>query len=102
MKTITLQQAHDLISNASAIELVDYDACNITWLVDIITGYEHREWLYVSWEGSESLMFCIKADEGGNQNINVDGDVMEIQDTEGDSFRIKILMPVHLEKEEEL
>ena len=94
MKHITLQEAYNILEEASAI-IVDDDALIYPSLADLEDELDN-EFLYLSWD-SEGLGFAIKFKEENNQHPKVSGDRLLLNDTEGEEISLTILMPKTLE-----
>lgn len=96
MRTITLQEAYDILENASAL-VVDDNALVYPALSEL-TGESFNQFLYVTWddEGQEySLKFC----EEENETVKIVDSSMFLVDEEGDERQITILEPKNMETE---
>ena len=86
MKKITLEQAHRILDDASAIivdSVVTYAA------LDDLTGEPDNEWCCITWD-TDGLEFSVKWDEKANPGISDAGELV-MTDTEGDDAWITIL-----------
>ena len=99
MKTITLQEACNLIENSSAL-IIDNDISPLIypslWIEDEVDG----EFMYLQYEYN----FCeyvLKFKRSENQNVKVSGTSMFLIDTEAenenDHTQITLLAPMNLE-----
>jgi hypothetical protein len=94
MKTITLEEAFDILAECSAI--VHDNVVSYPGLADL-SGEDDNEFLYISWENDEHLNYAIRFTEGPNRSIKVSGSSMFLVDHEGDETQITILEPKELE-----
>lgn len=98
MKTITLQEAHTILANASAV-IVNYDALVYLALEDLQDDLDNR-FLYLSWE-YEGRGFDLTFAEDGNQEVRVEGSDMFLYDIKSsskeDATRLTILTTKQLE-----
>lgn len=94
MKTITLQQAHQILENCSGIITEDH-VITYPGLADL-TGENDNQWLNVSWtdEGQDYAAICI---EENNREIKVIGSSIFLEDQDGEPFQLIILVPQNLE-----
>jgi hypothetical protein len=95
MKTITLEEAYDILEECSAV-IVD-SAVSYPGLADL-SGDDYNEFLYINWQDDEYLNYAIRFTEGENRSIKVSGSSMFLVDHEGDETQITILEPKQLEK----
>jgi hypothetical protein len=98
MKTITLTQAYNLLQNASAI-LIDDVSDPIIHCMAELDGSEENQFLYISWDDAEGLMYDVKFAEGENQNVTISETSMFLTDIEGEEVQITLLIPQILEVE---
>lgn len=96
MKKINLNQAHQILSNASAILIDDADHAIFPAIAPLEESDEN-EFLYLGWENDDGLAYDVKFAEGENQEVKVSGSSMFLIDTEGDECQITILQPANLE-----
>ncbi len=90
-KKITLQEAFELIGNASAIILND-DALMYPSLWEL-TGESDNEWLYLGWDDEDGYEYRVTFIEE-TQDIYFDGTTITMMDSEGDEVDIKLLIPL--------
>ena len=99
MKIITLTQAYHILEDASAV-VVDDDTLVYPSL-DMISGDEDNEFLYLQWESDGGRLFNLKFNEGDNQEVKIVGSSMFLYDTdangEEDHTQITILTTKELE-----
>jgi hypothetical protein len=90
MKTISLTEAHELLSEASAI-IVNNDVLMYPSVSDL-TGESDNEFLNLSWIDSEGLEFTVIAYEGDNKTVKVTpaGGLVFVDD-QGDEFEVTLL-----------
>jgi hypothetical protein len=92
-KKITLQEAYELIGNASAV-IIDDNALMYPSLWEL-TGEADNEWLYLGWDDEDGNEYAIKFIEE-EQGICFDGSIITMNDSEGDEVDIKLLIPMDL------
>jgi hypothetical protein len=106
MKTITLEEAHQILDECFAV-VIDRDVLVYPRLSDL----EHsnkNEFLYISRGASQliswgdeyriySLSHSVRFAEGENQSVKVSGNSMFLVDTNGDECQLTILEPKQLE-----
>ena len=90
MKTITLQEAHTILANASAV-IVDYNALVYPALEDLQDDLDNR-FLFLWWD-DEGRGFDLTFAEDGNQEVKVEGSDMFLVDIHGNTTRLTILAP---------
>jgi hypothetical protein len=92
MKHIPLQEAFDILQDASAIIIDD----TVTFpSLDDLNGSDDNEFLYIGWE-IEDADYCAKFQEGENKMVKVVGSSLFLVDNEGDETQITILVPAKL------
>lgn len=87
-RVITLQEAYDLIENASAV-IIDGNALCYPSL-DELTGEDHNEWLYCSWTDGEGYDYYVKFIEEPTE-ILFDGKTIYMKDNEDEDTEITLL-----------
>lgn len=90
MKPIPLSEAHELLENCSAVEVVN-DHVVLYPGVNDLTGEPDNEFAYLSWsDGGQD--FYVKFTEGANQKVMVNlEDHMILVGSEGEKVEIAIL-----------
>jgi len=94
MKTITLKEAHDILSDCSAV-ILDGNALMYPYTADLEDD-PTNEFLYLSWTDEEGLSYNVKFVEENNQNVTIEGAFMTLTDNEGDKVILTILDPKQL------
>jgi hypothetical protein len=98
MKTITLQEAYQILEDASAVIINDSIVLYPT-LSGLEDG-EENEFLYFTWD-DEGLEYDLHFNEGDNQEVKVSGSSLFLYDTdangEEDHTQITILTTKELE-----
>ena len=95
MKTITLDEAHQILEECSAV-VIDDGVLVYPRLSDLEHSYLN-EFLYLGWDDDQGLSYSIKFEEGENLSVKVSGSSMFLVDTKGDECQITILEPKQLE-----
>jgi len=90
---ITLQEAHTILENCSAI-VIDDNILLYPSLEDL-TGEPENEFLYLSWN-EEGEDFEVKFLEKDNPKVTTSGCSLFLVDTEGNENQITILSPQKL------
>ena len=90
-RKISLQEAHDLILESSAI-IINNDILLYPSL-DSISGDPENEWLYLSWDDGYHE-FALKFIEE-EQDIFFDGTTITMKDSEDDEVDLTLLVPMH-------
>jgi hypothetical protein len=98
MKKINLHQAHILLQNASGI-LIDEVADPIMPCMADLDGNDENQFLYISWDDDEGMMYDVKFAEGENREVTISGCSMFLIDNEGEEVQITLLIPQILETE---
>lgn len=94
MKTITLNQAFNILQNCAAVVTETH---NVTYPnLDKLTGEEENEFMALSWE-EDGLDYGVIFKEGNNQTVKVSGSSMFLEDNEGEEVQLTILVPQNLE-----
>jgi hypothetical protein len=93
MKTITLKEAHDILSDCSAV-ILDGNALMYPDTADLEDD-PTNEFLYLSYI-DEGLDYNVKFVEENNQNVTIEGAFMTLTDNEGDKVILTILEPKQL------
>ena len=88
-KSITLQEAYDLIAQSEAI-IIDREAVVFPSLWEI-TNEPENEWLYCSWEDSDYHEFSVTFIEE-KQDILFDGTTIYMKDSEDEDTEITLLV----------
>lgn len=98
MKTITLQQAFQILENCAAV-ITDTHVVTYPSLADL-SGNDENQWLNISWseDGQDYSIICV---EENNREIKVSGSAMFLFDGEGEEFQITILVQQNLENIQE-
>lgn len=94
MKTITLQEAHDILTGCAAV-IADENALIYPSLARL-TGEGTNEFLYLGWE-AKRFQNNMRFVEANNREIKVCGSSMFLTDHEGDEIQITVLEPKNLE-----
>jgi hypothetical protein len=89
-KTIPLKEAHDILSDCSAV-ILDGNALMYPYTADLEDD-PTNEFLYLSWT-EEGLSYYVKFVEENNQNVVIEGAFMTLTDDEGDKSILTILNP---------
>lgn len=89
MKTITLQEAYDIIKSSKAV-IIDDDALCYPSLSEL-TGDPGNEWLYVGWDDGENEFYTRFIEE--EQKISFDGQSIYMLDYEDSFVKITPLFP---------
>ena len=93
MKTITLQEAYQILEDCSAIILDNV----VTYpCLSDLENSDENQFLYISWE-DEGLEYNTKFEEGQNREVKIFGSSMFLIDHEGDECQITILNQQNLE-----
>lgn len=91
MNTITLAQAHQILTHSSAVIWDDDKLCYAS--LSDLTGEDDNEFLNLSLVDSEGLEWSATFAEGNNKEVRFDGSSLFLQDDEGEDTQITILMP---------
>lgn len=96
MKTISLFEAHNLLSECSAV-IINNDALTYPSLSDLEDD-DANEFLIVSWLSDDSCEYTIIAQEGNNQTVIVQNDgSLTLVDDQGETFSCKLLVPMKID-----
>lgn len=99
MKTIPLQEAYNILKEASAIMVDDGNVLTYPILPDSDLEFsDENEFLYVTWTDEEGQEYDLKFTEGDNQEVTVVSSSLFLYDTEGDAIQISILTEKELEE----
>lgn len=98
MKTIELEEAIELISEATAVVVENHVVFpSILELMDD----EDNVFLELSWENDDGLIWNLKFIEGDNKTIQISGSKMYLRDTASsdidDTIELELLVPMELE-----
>ena len=97
-KTITLEEAHKILQNASAV-IIDEHALVYPSLWEL-TGDDENQFMYLSWE-DEGQDYYMKFCEGDNREVHVFGSSLFLYDTDAnddeEKTKITILSLANLE-----
>lgn len=89
-KTITLQEAYNILEDCSAV-IID-DNVLVYPSLDELSGDLKNEFLCLSWE-EDGENFEVRFLEGQNQNVQVSGSSLFLIDSEGEDNQLTILEP---------
>jgi hypothetical protein len=81
MKTITLEEAFDIIENANAIIINDVDL--VFPSTSSLNGDDENEFMYLSWEACTEE-YNLKFSEGDNREVKVIGSSLYLYDADAD------------------
>lgn len=95
MKKITIQKAHQILTDCSAL-IIDDNTLVYPSLADL-EGSDDNEFLYLSWTDEEGRDYSVKFSEGQNKEVTISGSSMFLVDNEGEEAQITILAPQNLE-----
>jgi hypothetical protein len=95
MKTISLKEAHQILSECSAV-IIDDNAVVYPFTADLEDD-DSNEFMYLSWD-DDGLDFSVKFIEGNNKEVAVNGSTMVLYDNEGDVTKLTILVGKNLEE----
>lgn len=95
MKQITLNKAHEILTNCSAVVWQDYFVCR-PGLAEL-TGDEDNQWCYLSSDDSNGFTYSAKFEESNNRTVKVEGSSMFLMDNEDEEVQITVLVPTKLE-----
>jgi hypothetical protein len=98
MKKITLNQAHILLQNASGVLISDTPDPLLPCYAEL-DGNDENQFLYISWDDDEGMMYDVKFAEGENREVTISGCSMFLIDNEGEEVQITLLVPQILETE---
>ena len=92
-KIITLQEAYDLISKATAVTVDGFIAGRCFYN---IIGDDYNEWLYLSWEDLNGIDYGTSFIEE-SQEIVLDNSTIYMLDSEDEMTEILLLGPMIIE-----
>ena len=96
MKTLTLKEAHEIITNCSAC-IINRDALMYPSFDDL-TGDHDNEFLYLGWTDGDGYEFSIKCIEENNRNVMLtDEGSLILKDNEGEEFEFLPLSPMKID-----
>lgn len=95
MKTITLQQAYQILEDCAAVQWGSEDFLCVPALLPPNEDPEN-EFMYLNGEDSEGQEYSVTFKEGNNQTVKVDGSQLILEDTEGEECLIYILVPAKI------
>lgn len=91
MKTLTLEQAHRLISECSAC-IVDGSELMYPSIAEL-TGEPDNEFLYLSWMDDDGREFAAICFEENNQTVEIRENKLVLHDDNDDEFTLTLLIP---------
>jgi hypothetical protein len=96
MKKIPLQEAYQILEEASAIVVEDQVLFPV---LSPPKGENHHTFLLLEWEDSEKLWYELEFDEGENQTVAVSGSSLFLfpNDTPEEEVQITVLQEKNLE-----
>lgn len=95
-KKITLQEAHDVLTNCSAV-IVDDTVVVYPGLNNELQHESTNEFLFLNWTDDEGNGYTISFNEGDNEEVEISGSYMFLKDTNGEIGKITILVPQKLD-----
>lgn len=96
MKTITLQEAHRILTDCSAVVWEEANHFVTYPSLSDLTGEDDNEFLLLSGTDDEGYEYQARFMEGVNRNVRVEGSSMFLVDDNGDEVQVSILVPVNL------
>jgi hypothetical protein len=96
MKTITLAEAHQILTNSAAVVWGDYFLSYIS-MTDL-TGEDDNEFAYLLSTTDDGEEYCEKFNEGANREVKVSDGSMFLINNDGEETQITVLVPDRLEK----
>ena len=98
MKTISLEEAYQILGNASAV--IINDSTLVYPSIYELEGSDENEFLYFKWD-DDGLEYSLTFNEGDNQEVKISGSSMFLYDTDAndddDHTQITILTTKELE-----
>lgn len=101
MKTISLADAHTILSKCGAV-ILDEGPLTYPCLSQLLDSKDKdapdNEWLYINWEDEDGYEFFTKVTQGPNEGgVIVNESVMTLIDHEGDKIYLTVLVRANLE-----
>ena len=93
MKTISLQQAHKILTDCSAVVWEDNNHFVTYPSLSGITGEDDNQFLYLSGTDEDGYEYSAYFEEGNNKQVRVEGASMFLTDNEGEEVQLSILVP---------
>ena len=88
---ITLQQAHDLVNQATALLIDGGFLAHVC--IDELIGDPSNQWLFVSWNNfDDEPVYTYFIEE--KQEILFDGSTLYMQDEDGEDWQLVLLVPM--------
>jgi hypothetical protein len=98
MKTIELEEAYELLLQASAIGVENYVVIPDLGELD---DDEDNIFLELTWNSEDGLVWNMKFIEGDNKKVEISGSKMYLHDTAsegmGDTIELELLIPMQLD-----
>lgn len=92
MKTISLQEAYNILEECSAVITEDYGLCYPS-LWDLI-GEDDNEWLFCQWDDEKGYVYSLVFNEDCGE-IKFDGTNLYLTDAEDDEVKLTLLVPMN-------
>jgi hypothetical protein len=102
MKTISLNEAYDILENCSGI-IVDDHVITYPSLFEILNDddSDDNEFLYISYTESDGEDYSLKFTQGDNKQVTISGSSMFLYDSDSrgddDVIQLTVLQPKNLE-----
>jgi hypothetical protein len=89
---ITLEKAHELLENAYAVILPDFDMALTYPSLSSLTDEPENEWCYMEWVDEKGYEFQMSISQEPNNEVEWDGDCLILIDDEGEPVRFRLLI----------
>lgn len=102
MKTISLNEAYDILENCSGV-IVDDHVITYPSLFEVLNedDSDDNEFMFISWTESDGEEYYLKFTQGDNKEVTISGSSMFLYDSDSNGVdcgvQITILQPKNLE-----
>lgn len=96
MTLITLDQAINLLEDASAIVLVDEPGTPTIVYPSVNTNGKTEEFLSLTWGDEDGYEYSLKFNGSVNATVQIEDNCLLLIDSEGERSKIQILMPMDI------